>query len=120
MYYTIMVCFFRANWVKVNGITYRPSNIIVLGVEDDYPKFGKVLAVYVVGANRILLDTEILLTEGHAHHFHGYTVRHSGSEHKLLCLRDLYIPFPLDLRRVCYQGSTMLLVVTKYHICKAV
>ncbi len=109
---------YRANWVKVTGTTYKPNSVVVLGVED-YPKFGRVVAVYVVGANRILLHTEILQTHYFTNHYHGYVVEHLGSEQKMFCLDDLYNPFPLHLRHLQYDGSTKLFVVPKYHICNA-
>lgn len=109
----------RANWVKVTGTTHRPSSVIVLGVENDHPKFGQVLAVYVVGTNRILLQTENLQTQSFSNHYHGYIVDRSSSEHKLFCLDDLYSPFPLHLRRLQCDGSTKLFVVAKYHIMQS-
>ena len=118
-YFTITFYRCRANWVKVTVTTYRPSGIIVLGIEEDYPKFGLVLAVYVVRTNRILLHTKILQTQQLAHHYRGYIVEHSSSEHKMFYLDDLYNPFPLHHRRLQCDGSTKLLVVTKHHICKA-
>ena len=77
------------------------------------------LAVYVVGTNRILLHTKILQIQQLAHHYRGYIMEHSSSEHKMFYLDDLYNPFPLHLRRLQCDGSTKLLVVTKHHICKA-
>ena len=30
--------YFSARWVKVNGTTYKPTNVVVQGIEDDFPK----------------------------------------------------------------------------------
>ena len=32
---------YRPNWVKVDGITYQKPCAVLLGVDDDYPLFGR-------------------------------------------------------------------------------
>ena len=49
--------YFSANWVKVIGTMCKPSNVVVLGIEDDFPKFGIVLGIFIVRGNRIVLHS---------------------------------------------------------------
>lgn len=42
----------RARWVKIQGMEYREQCAVVIGVEDEYPVFARVEAVYIVDGNR--------------------------------------------------------------------
>ena len=48
---------YRVNWVTVEGMTFKSSAVVMLGVVGDLPQFGEVVEVYVVGGNRVLLCT---------------------------------------------------------------
>ena len=46
-------CKSRTSWVKVNGILYKPTCVILSGVKDEYPVFGKVECIYIVNSNDV-------------------------------------------------------------------
>ena len=37
----------RSKWAVINSIMYKPLCAVVLGVEDDYPVFGKIMEIFI-------------------------------------------------------------------------
>lgn len=103
----------------MNGIVFKPAIIVVLDVKDDFPVFGEVVEVYVVGDNRIILYTRILETTYYNHHFHAYAVVRSPS-YKLITPNDLYSPSVLQLHHLHVGQVVTSIVVLKYHIVNSV
>ena len=86
-----------------------------MGVQADYPQFGEVVEVYVVGTNWVILHTRILETIEHAHHYHAYVISRT-TEFKLLTPDDLYTHSLLHLRHLRADSHTKLVVIPKYAI----
>ena len=102
--------YFCANWVEVNSTTYKPSNVVVLEIGDNFPKLRIVLGIFVVGANRIVLHIDILITEGHAYRYHGFIVKRSNKERELISLNGFFNLFPLNLHHLQIDDGTLLLM----------
>ena len=50
--------FYRVNWVEVNGITYKPSCVVIHMFRHDMPVFGRIVDIYVF-QNHFYLATEV-------------------------------------------------------------
>ena len=82
MFKNVVFLFFRANWVKFNGTTFKPPCALVIG-SGEFPVFGKLLSVYVI-KHKPLFHVQVLKTLELSTHFHCYVVELSPEE--------LYVP----------------------------
>ena len=67
------MAFIRLSWVTVNGITYKPGEIVVLKV-DLLPQFGLIINVIAMDVFNFYLVCEVLITHFFNSHFHSYQV----------------------------------------------
>lgn len=103
--------------MKTQGITFKPSALVVLGVQEDnlWPQFGEILEVYVVGLNRVILYIRTFKTVEYIHHYHAYGISRTA-DYKLISPEDLYSHSLLYLHHLRTDSCTKLVVVTKYTI----
>ena len=47
----LLLAYRRANWVKVEGTTYKSPCTVVLRVDDGYPVFGHLKGIYIINDN---------------------------------------------------------------------
>ena len=85
-----MISFHRANWVKVEGITYKNSCSVVLRVEDDYPVFGHLKGIYIV--DDITLHVRVAETIACDEHYHSYVLKATES-FEIVPVKRLYDPW---------------------------
>ena len=78
----------RLTWVKIDDITYKKP-CTLLGVEDEYPQYGKLTNIYVVH-ERILFEVILLKTTSFISHFHAFAV--SPTSTSTLLLHTEYFP----------------------------
>ena len=107
-----MISFHRANWVKVEGITYKSSCSVVLRVEDDYPVFGHHKGIYVV--DDITLHVRVAETIAFDEHYHSYVLKATESFEivPVIRLRSL----ALHCRKMEVDGKMQQMIVLKHHI----
>ena len=108
----------RTAWVKHDGILYKPAAVIVLGVDNDVPVFGKIEQIYIVNTNDIYFNVRILSTVEYNEHRHIFLV-HTSNDCNTIKIIMLYKSFPLHFRRVNINGQLYLCIVLKYHIVKS-
>ena len=89
--------------------------MVVLGVEDDYPVFGLIEALFVVDLGRVYLAVTKLTTVEFNCHRHLYLIQRS-SQTVCVAQNSLYTPFPLHCRRAVIDGHTCMAVIVKYHL----
>lgn len=106
---------YRTSWVKKDNILYKPSCVVILGVEDEYPLFGKVQDIYIVDSSRVYFCVRLLSTLEFNSHRHVYLVKLTTST-SIVCISSLCNVFPLSLRKISINGTLYLSLVVKYHI----
>ena len=105
----------RTAWVKHDGILFKPASVIVFGVDNDVPVFGKIEQIYIVNTNDIYFNVRILSTVEYNEHRHIFLV-HTSNDCNTIKISMLYNSFPLLLRRVNINGQLYSCVVLKYYI----
>lgn len=111
-----MVFYQRANWIKLFGTLYKPSCCVVMGFQDDMPKFGEISDILVLGedVSFILYKYTTLFFD---EHFHAYVVEKSTSNKTIIHVHDLLSFMPLHFRNV--KGLTVTgqkAIVLKSHV----
>ena len=106
---------YRTKWAIKDGILYKVPCVLTVGVEDDYPQFGRVESIYIVDSNSVYFHLRLMNTVDFNIHHHLYIVELTSS-YKTLCFADLYYVFPLHLRRSTVNNSSCLCVIPKHHI----
>ena len=100
-------------------MTFQAPAVVVLGVEEDLPKFGEIVNVYLVSKSTVLLYTRLLHTLHFCKHYHAYAISRLSC-FKLVSPRDLYTHSLLYIRHLRAPGCNKLVIVPKYHICNSV
>ena len=80
-------------------------------MQNDYPIFGKIKAIYVVDSNRIAVHVMVMKTTEWNEHYHLYTVEPSTT-HEVTLIDTLLNPFPLHIRRLPIGQA----IIVKHHI----
>lgn len=113
--YDCFLC--RTRWIRICGTLYKPSCVVVLGVEDDYPVFAEVKGLFVVNSLQPHFEIVKLKTIEFNSHHHFYVVERPSPLHALCVThKNLLDPHPLHLRRASVCGHVCLSVVVKHHI----
>lgn len=96
---------YRANWVRVNGTKYQMPCAIVIGMDEDEPKFGSVENIYIDGAS-VFFEFVPMITNQFCHHFHAFALasQAASSDTYLInhCLLLDFHPYGL------YHSTTIL------------
>lgn len=98
----------------ISGTTYRKETVVVCGIEDDTPMFGRIMELIVTPLQECLFVICPLLTIAFQHHYHAYEVVPTNST-VVYRHRQLFDYHPL----VCTKAvgrSRSLFVSIKYHI----
>ena len=98
----------------INGTTYRKGTVVVCGIEDDIPVFGRIMELIVTPHQECLFVICPLLTLAFQHHYHAYKVVLTDSS-VVYDHVQLFDYHPL----VCTQAvgrTRSLFVSTKYHL----
>ena len=103
----------RPTWVKIDDITYKKPCTLLLGVEDEYPQYGKLTNIYVVH-ERILFKV-ILLKTSFISHFHAFAVSPTSTS-SLLLHTELLSPFPSHIHSVHLDNSLHSLIIPKSRV----
>ena len=87
---------YRTKWAKKDGILYKNPCVLTIGVEDDYPQFGRLESVFIADSNSVYFHVRLMKTLEFNVHRHLYLVDLTSS-YKTVCFTHLYYPFPLHL-----------------------
>ena len=105
----------RANWVKIDNITYRKPSALLIGVENDYPLFGKLEQIFVVN-NRVLFYITQLETLYFSDHPQAYVIAYTPSNDIVLSTQ-LQSHIPMHIHRIPSQVNDAInIIICKYHI----
>ena len=110
---TVISYHHRANWVKVEGITYKCPCSVVLGVED-YPVFGHLKGIFILN-QEIYLHIQVAETITFNEHYHAYIVKATDT-FKIVSVNTLFDPWPLHCRQLNIAGHYQQIIVIKHHI----
>ena len=106
---------FRVNWVEVNGTHYKKPCVLVTEVESEYPKFAKLMDVFVVDSKKVVFQVQPLQTVEFIPHFHCYVVEHSLCQSFVyVSVQSLFTHLPHHLRVLPGSIGT-LCVVPRHH-----
>lgn len=111
---TLWFCY-RTSWVKRNGVLYKPSCVVVLRVEDEYPMFGQIKDIYVVNSYDVYFRVKLLSTDQFNSHCHSYFVSVT-SDYCSVQASSLLDVFPLYLRKMTIKGKLHQCITVKHHI----
>ena len=104
----------RFQTALINGTEYKQGLIILLGMEEDVPQFGKLGEIVLTPSKEFFFITLRLITLQYRHHYHAYEV--NVTDEILICsYQDLYDYHPLELTVAC-GGCTNQMVSLKYHV----
>lgn len=107
-----IILIYRVKWVKIDGIKYNTSSLLVIGHKDDYPLFGKIAEIYTRGGTcEVHFQVNIFDTKSFDLHYHAFAVE-STSKYVTLPYEQIYSYHPLTLNYI----SGILFVVLKHHI----
>jgi len=91
--------FYRAAWVKCNGIQYKLNAGVIIDVKHDLPIIGQIEAIYVVDNNKILLKVNQYWTN-YEPHYRAYTLRTEVQKStRLLLTMELFVPIVVHIRK---------------------
>ena len=91
---------FKANWIKVHGITYKKLCTLCVGVDNhDLPIFAQLVDVYIVEQHKPFAYARIYTASQFNTHYHAFEVTPT-TEFKLIALEYQEHPFPLHMRRL--------------------
>lgn len=65
---------YRTKWAMKDGILYMVPCVLTVGVEDDYPQFGRVESIYIVDSNSVYYHLRLMNTVDFNIHHHLYVV----------------------------------------------
>ena len=104
----------RSSWVKTNGVTYKPKNIVVLGTSMSMPVFGEIISILITEVTRCHFVCELFTTDSFNPHFHAYEVRRHGLPIPIvICSQQDFVDHHV---LALYHVSNLELIPLKYHL----
>ena len=101
-----------SKWAVINSIMYKPLCAVVLGVEDDYPVFGKIMEIFIKEDNTVIFNVKVMRTVHFLKHHHAYAIEQTDTL-KLVTFDCFCDPFPLHIRKFSSLGQ---IIIVKHHI----
>lgn len=72
--FTLTNLVYRVLSAVINGVTYRKGTVVICGIEDDTPLFGRIAEVIVTPHQECFFVVSALLTVAFQHHYNAYEV----------------------------------------------
>ena len=91
-----LLYYYRARWVKVNGIEYKKDVGVIYDMTADLPKVGQVTSVFVVNDNTVVFEMNCF-SSVYVEHFRAYTLQALNHE-ATITVHDLILPNPVHIR----------------------
>ena len=92
----VLLCFYSARWVKMDGIEYKRNAGVVCGMNHDLPTVGKITSLLVINSDKLYFRVQ-LFSSLYIEHFRAYTLQPLDSE-ALISTDDLLSPHPIHIR----------------------
>ena len=103
---------YRAKWIEVCGTMYKSMCALVIGIDDEFPVFGKVSSVYVLDGE-VIFAVHKLYTCSFNTHFHAFEVQNT-TDKVFIRYEKLQSHVPLHLKFIPNQNNMM--VVLKHRL----
>ena len=84
--------------VKVFGTQYLPSNVLVVGTEDEFPVFAKVKTIYAI-KDEVVFEVDLLHSRTFDQHYHAYLASYTNTQ-QYIKYQNLPSFLPLHLHSV--------------------
>lgn len=97
----------------MDGILYQKPCALLLGVDDDYPLFGRLDDIFIID-NRFLFSVTLLNTLLFNHHYQGYVIDQTSNTN-IIAHSQLLSPFPMHIHSL--PSQTLKIIICKHHIC---
>lgn len=97
----------------LNGITYRQGTVVICGMEDEVPMFGRITEIIVTPLQECMFVVTALMTIAFQHHYHAYEALPANTT--VVHHRQLFDYYPLVSTKVVGRGQS-LFISTKYHL----
>ena len=103
--------------MKAEGISYRKACALLIGVENNYPLFGRLEDIFVVNS-RVLFYVTMLETEYFNDHLHAYVITDT-SNRSIVLSTQIQSHIPMHIHRVhSRENEVLTVIVCKYHVCE--
>ena len=96
----------------MSSILYKLPCAILLGVEDDYPQYGKVVEIIVVNCSCVMFNVCVMKIVSFSSHYSTYCLSPLPVT-RIIPLSKLHSPFPVHMYHVLCSGVIQPLVVPK-------
>ena len=101
--------------MKVGGILYKRPCVLLLGVDDDYPLFGRLREIFILNSSRVFFYVDVMQTSLFLSHYHAYHITDCTLD-RVISLTNLYSPFAMHIHHIIVNSLSEQIVVPKYHV----
>lgn len=91
--------FYRARWIKVDGIEYKKYVGVIYSMVHDLLNIGQIISIFVVNNKIPVLEVKCLSTV-YIEHLRVYNLSELEFETMLITVQDLVVPNPVHIRTV--------------------
>ena len=98
------------------GVLYKSPCALLLGVDDDYPQYGRLIEIIIVNSSCIMFNVCVKKTVSFLSHYSAYCLSSSSSIHRVIPLLELHSPFPIHIYHIVCSGIREQVVVPKWHV----
>ena len=106
--------FYRARWIKVDGIEYKKYVGVIYSMVHDLPNIGQIISIFVVNNKIPVLEVKCFSTV-YIEHLRVYTLSELEFETMLITVQDLVVPNPVHIRTVSALPHSKT-VILPFHI----
>jgi hypothetical protein len=83
-------------WVKMHGILYKATGVVITGIQDGLPHFGKIEDIIVLSDSSVMLYVSLFVTKYFDMHYHAYVVN-CNQDRQFVQVKSLSYPFVLHM-----------------------
>ena len=99
----------------MSGVLYKSPCAVLLGVDDDYPQYGRVIEITVVNSSCVMFNVCVMKTISFLSHYSAYCLS-SSPVTRVIPLSKLHSPFPVHVYHVLCSDVMEPVVVPKWHV----
>lgn len=102
------VIFLSCPWVNVNGTLYKEGFVVVRGVREDLPSFGRIEQIICVGTD-IFFYLECLRTDGLDRHLNAFSVQPDLTACRILVPQHALITYEA-VQEIPFEGGQYVIL----------
>ena len=106
--------FYRARWIKVDGIEYKKYVDVIYSMVHDLLNIGQIISIFVVNNKIPVLEVKCFSTV-YIEHLRVYTLSELEFETMLITVQELVVPNPVHIRTVSALPHSKT-VILPFHI----